>query len=79
MEALKKYFPLSFREKNEISRLLVSILLYLALALGVGLVMGIFSGIPVINWLFGFIGVVAEIYIAVGVALAVLDYLKIVK
>lgn len=79
METLKKYFPLSFKEKGEISRLFIDILLYLAIALGVGLVMWIFSGIPVLNWMFGMIGVLAEVYVVAGIALAAVDYLKIVK
>ena len=79
METLKKYFPLSFKEKGEITRLFVDILLYLAMAVAAGLVMSIFSGVPVLNWLFYLVGAVTEVYVVSGIVLAVMDYLKIAK
>ena len=76
MEMLKRYFPFSFKEKNEIKGLAINILIYLAAALVVGLVIGLFSGVPVLNWIFGIFGAVAEIYAVLGIVLSVLDYTR---
>ena len=79
METLKKYFPFSFKEKSEIGGLIVNILLYLAGAIVAGFVIGLFAGIPVVNWIFGLLGALAELYVAAGILLSVLDYLKKMK
>ena len=79
METLKKYFPFSFKEKSEIGGLIVNILLYLAGAIVAGFVIGLFAGIPVVNWIFGLLGALAELYVAAGILLSVLDYLKKLK
>lgn len=74
MEFLKRYFPFSFKEKNEIKGLAINILLYLAAATVVGVLIGVMSGVPVINWIFGIVGALSEIYIASGIAISVMDY-----
>lgn len=79
METIKKYFPLSFKEKSEVRDLILNILVYLAGAIVVGILIGVCSGIPVVNWMFGILGTLAEIYIVGGVVFSVLDYLKVVK
>ena len=79
MEKLKKIFPISFKEKTDIGVLIVCIIIYLAVALIAGLVIGIFSGIPFLKVLFGIAGAVVEFYVAMGIILLVLDYLKIFK
>ena len=79
METIKKYFPLSFKEKTEVKDLVINILIYLAGAIVVGVLMGAFSGVPVVNWMLGILGTLAEIYIVGGAVFSVLDYLKVVK
>ena len=79
METIKKYFPLSFKEKTEVKDLVINILVYLAGAIAVGVLMGAFSDVPVVNWMLGILGTLAEIYIVGGVVLSMLDYFKIVK
>ena len=76
MEALRRYFPFSFREKKEIKELIINILVYLAAAAVIGLFIGLFAKIPVMNWIFGILGTVAEIYTASGIAISVFDYVK---
>lgn len=76
MEALKRFFPLSFKEKSEIGALILNVLAYLVGAIVAGFVIGLFSGIPVINWLFGLIGALAELYVATGIVLSVMDYVR---
>ena len=79
MDALKRYFPFSFKGKKEIKDLAVNILLYLAAALIVGLVMGLFSGVPVLSLLFGIVGALAELYVIFGIVLSVMDYMGKMK
>ena len=76
MEVLKRYFPFSFKEKSDLRGLLINVLLYLAAAAIIGVFIGIFSGVPVINWIFGIIGALVEIYVVSGILLSVLDYAK---
>ena len=76
MEVLKRYFPFSFKEKSDLRGLLINVLLYLAAAAIIGVFIGIFSGVPVINWIFGIIGALVEIYVVLGILLSVLDYAK---
>ena len=79
METIKKYFPLSFKEKSEVRDLILNILVYLAGAIVVGILIGVCSGIPVVNWMFGILGTLAELYIVGGIAFSVLNYFKITK
>ena len=79
METLRKCFPLSFKEKGDIGGLILNVLIYLAVAIIAGFVIGLFSGIPVLNWIFGLIGALAELYVVTGIVLSVLDYLKVLK
>ena len=79
METIKKYFPLSFKEKSEVRDLVLNILVYLAGAIVVGILIGVCSGIPVVNWMFGILGTLAELYIVGGISFSVLNYFKITK
>ena len=79
METIKKYFPLSFKEKSEVRDLILNILVYLAGAIVVGILIGVCSGIPVVNWMFGILGTLAELYIVGGIAFSALNYFKIIK
>ena len=79
MEVIKRYFPFSFKEKNEIRGLVINILTYLAAAAAVGILIGVFSNVPVVNWIFGIVGVLAEFYAAAGIALSAFDYIKKTK
>ncbi len=78
MDLVKKYFPVSMRA-NDVTGLVISIVLYL-IAMVVLAVIGKLIGIlPVINVLYGIISWVAGIYCFVGIVLAVLVYLKLLK
>ena len=79
MKVIKRYFPFSFKEKKEIRGLVINILTYLAAAAAVGILIGVFSNVPVVNWIFGIVGVLVEFYAAAGIALSAFDYIKKTK
>ena len=76
---MKKLFPYSFQKKKELRDLIINIVVYAVAAILVGVVIGICANIPVIKLLTGLAGTVAEVYVVAGIALSVLDYMKILK
>ena len=86
MELLKKFFPFSFGAKDT-SALVIKIIVYIAVMVAAGLLLsliGLVSGwIPVlgalIGWILGAVGSVIEVYCVIGITLAVLDFLKLLK
>ena len=79
METLKKFFPYSFKEKKDISALIVNILIHIAGDIVAGLIIVLLSALPLIGGLFGFVGGVIGLYFTVGIVLSILDYFKVLK
>lgn len=79
MEQLKKYFPKSFG-LEDVKALVIAILIYVVIDLLCGAACWILALIPLLGgiaaWL---LGTVVGIYTTVGIVLAVLSFLKIVK
>ncbi len=83
---LKKYFPVSFRAKDVVG-LIVSILIYFVIGLVAGLAIWLATAITgwipvvgaIIGWLLGIVSTLVEIYSTVGIVIAVLVLLKVVK
>jgi len=73
-----KYFPISARAKT-LGGLLVSILIYIVVGFLIGLGLKILAILPLIDILLSIIGWLVELYIAVGVVISILVFLKIVK
>lgn len=78
MDMLKKFFPLSFGSKD-VANLVVKALIYLVVGIIAGFAIGILANIPVINLVTGLVGTLVELYCVVGIVIAILDYLKILK
>ena len=80
MDILKQVFPFSFKvkEKNVVD-LVVSIVIYLMIGLIAGFALSLLRNIPVVNIFVGIIGWACEAYGLVGIILAVLKFLDIVK
>lgn len=78
MDTIKKLFPYSFKA-NSVKDLIVTIVVYLIADLVCGLVIRLLGGLPLIGWLFGIVGWVAGIYFFVGIVLAVLNFLGVLK
>lgn len=86
MDILKKIFPLSFGAV-EVKDLVVKIIIYVAMALGAGLVLwaaGWAVGwLPVLGSMIGgalkFIGWSVEIYLNAGIVVAILNHTKVLR
>lgn len=72
MELLKKIFPYSFGAKD-ITGLIIKIIVYIVASAVLGFVVGL---IPFVG---GLIGSLISLYSTVGLILAFLDYLKVLK
>lgn len=79
MDLLKKIFPLSFKYAKDVANLIVGIIVYLVVAVVGGIVIWLASLVPIIGWLIGALGGLLDLYVAVGVVLQVLVFLKVVK
>ena len=79
MDMIKTLFPYSFGAKD-IKALAIKIVVYLVVGFVVGLVCSVIGLIPILGpiiaWL---IGGVVGLYDLVGIVLAVLDYMKVLK
>jgi len=75
MDMIKKYFPVSTRA-NDVTGLIISIIIYLLAPVVLGIISSLLSGIPVIGWLIGIVMTLIDIYCFVGIVLAVLFFLK---
>ena len=78
MDLLKKFFPYSFRA-NDVSSLIITILVYIVADVICGFAIGLLSGIPLIGILIGLVGSLLGIYFFAGIIIAVLNFLKILK
>ena len=79
MDTLKKLFPFSFKEKNDLAALIVNILVYIVIGALVGCLIGILAGVPFVKWVVGILGTIFNIYVAVGIIISILDYVKLMK
>jgi len=78
MEILKKLFPHAIKA-TEVNSLIVALIIYIVIAVVGGALIGALAGIAVIGWLFGLLGGLVDLYATVGVVLAILAFLKILK
>ena len=70
MDTLIKIFPFSFRKKKDIGELILNVIIHLALGVAVSMLILIFPPLAVVSGL-------ADLYLAVGIVLSVLNYLKV--
>lgn len=78
MNTVKKFFPHALKADN-VTGLVVAILIYALVNFICGFVLGIFSHLPLIGFVASFLGWALGIYCAVGVILSVLIFLHIIK
>ena len=76
---LTKYFPGTSEVKVDVIHLLVVIAVYLLANWLVGCVFGLVSWIPILGWLVAIVRIVIRVYLSVGVLVALLAFLKMVK
>lgn len=78
MDMVKKYFPQAFKA-NDVKSLIIALLIYAVLAVVGGFIIGLLGIIPIIGFIAGILGWLLEIYCTIGIILAILVFLKIVK
>ena len=78
MGLLKSLFPQAMQARD-LKGLLIAVLIYIIVNFVGGFVLGIIDGLPLIGFVFGVIGWALGIYCAVGIIVAVLVFLNIVK
>ncbi len=70
---LKKIFPLSFKYVKDITNLIIGIIIYVVLGAIGGVLIGL---VPIVGLI---IGGLLDLYVAIGVVLLILAFLKIIK
>ena len=78
MDMIKKLFPQAM-QANDVKGLIIAILIYAVVNFVGGFVLGLLDAIPLVGFVFGIIGWVLSIYCAVGIVVAILVFLKVVK
>lgn len=78
MDKVKKFFPFSVKG-TDVKSLVISIIIYIVIGFVGGLIIGLLGAIPLIGILFSIVGWVLDIYCLVGIVLAVLYFLGVVK
>lgn len=78
MDMLKKLFPYSLKA-TDIKSLVIIVVIYLAAGFLWKLITGLLSAIPVVGIIFSILGWVAGVYFFVGIVLAVLNFLGVLK
>lgn len=78
LNVIKPYFPQAFKA-DDVKSLVIALVLYAVVACVIGWVLGLLSWIPIIGFIFGVVRWVINLYCAVGIILALLVFLKVVK
>lgn len=79
MDMVKKYFPFSFG-LEDVKKLVISILIYVVIGVVSGVACTILGIVPLLGGITAWVvGTVAGIYTTVGIVLAVLSFLKVIK
>lgn len=78
MDILKKVFPYSFGVKG-LGNLIVKVLVYIVVGAIAGFAIGLLAAMPIIGMLVYLICGLIDLYVVVGIVLAVLDFLKVLK
>ena len=80
MDVLNKFFPFSFKFKaKETEPFIISLIIYIvACAIG-GVLIGLLASLPVVGFVFAAVGGLIDLYGLIGIVLAILVYLDVIK
>lgn len=87
MEALKKFFPLSWKYTKDVANLIIGIIIYVVVGIIASAVITlstlIIGWIPVIGWLvavvLGLVGSLVGVYVLAGIVIQILVFAKVIK
>jgi uncharacterized membrane protein required for colicin V production len=78
MDFLKKYFPHAFKA-NGLKAFIVTLIVYILIDVVCGFVIGLLAKLPIIGIIFSLLGSLVGLYATVGIVLAILVFLKVLK
>lgn len=78
MEFLKKYLPHAFKAKQT-NDFIVSLIIYAAIAIVGGAIIGLLAKLPIIGLIFSIVGAIVDLYALVGIVLSILVFVKVIK
>ncbi len=78
MDILKKYFPHAFKA-TELTAFIITLIIYVLIDVVCGFVIGLLAKIPVLGIIFGLLGTLVGLYALIGVVLAILVFVKVLK
>lgn len=78
MENLKKAFPMSFKEKNDVGALVINILIHLVIGVIATTLLGFLAGIPIVGIVFTLLSTLIDLYLTAGIILSILNYCKVI-
>lgn len=78
MDFLKKYFPRAFKA-NDVSDLVVALIIYLAIGIIGGAIIGVLCKIAIIGTIFTIVGAIIDLYALIGIVLSILVFLDVIK
>lgn len=74
---VRSYFPLNANvRRQELSTLILCIVIYLIISAVAGLAASLLGWIPVVGWVVDVVAWLIGVYCLAGIVLAILDYLK---
>ena len=89
MDFLKKFWPISFKERTEVSQLVIAVIIQALLGWGVGAVLGVVAGVlrALVPGALGMIlaapltliGSLIGMYFTAGIVFTFLSYFKVLK
>ena len=87
MDALKKFFPLSFKYAKDVANLIIGIIVYLVVGVVVGALITLATFladlIPVVGniiaWALGIVSSLIGLYVLAGIIILVLVFVKVIK
>jgi hypothetical protein len=87
MDALKKFFPLSFKYTKDVANLIIGIIIYVLVGIVAGVVIGLATllvgWIPVVGalvgWILGIVGSLVGVYTLAGIIIQILVFAKVLK
>ena len=78
MDFLKKYLPHAFKAKQT-NDFIVSLIIYAAIAIVGGAIIGLLAKLPIIGFIFSIVGAIVDLYALVGIVLSILVFVKVIK
>lgn len=80
MDFLKKFWPYSFKERTEVSQLVIAVIIYVVASILLSVVTFVLAFIPFVGGLLGsLVGGLGGLYCTAGIVFTFLSYFKVLK